>query len=183
MADLRADRDALLSQADPSPLVAAYLARRQDLLRFFILRLGSAAAAEDLVQDVYLRISAGGIGPVDNPMAYLYRLGSNLMLDRLKQQRRSVARDDAWQLSRHTFAGEEAIADIAPADEAVAARERLRQLMAALDELPPQCRKAFRLHKLDGLSHAETAAAMGISRSAVEKHISAALKFLLARLG
>ncbi len=55
--------------------------------------------------------------------------------------------------------------------------------MAALDELPPQCRKAFRLHKLDGLSHAETAAAMGISRSAVEKHISAALKFLLARLG
>jgi RNA polymerase sigma-70 factor (ECF subfamily) len=55
-------------------------------------------------------------------------------------------------------------------------------MMAALDSLPPQVARAFKLHKLEGLSHAETAAVMGVSRSSVEKHISAALKALTARL-
>jgi RNA polymerase sigma-70 factor (ECF subfamily) len=72
--------------------------------------------------------------------------------------------------------------DEPPADEAVDARLRLGRLLAAVEAMPPQTRRAFRLHKLQGLSHAETAAAMGVSRSAVEKHVSAALKFLLARL-
>jgi RNA polymerase sigma-70 factor (ECF subfamily) len=39
------------------------------------------------------------------------------------------------------------------------------------------------LHKFDGLTHAETAARMGISRSAVEKHVSLALGHLLKRVG
>jgi len=43
-------------------------------------------------------------------------------------------------------------------------------------------RQAFRLHKLEGLSHAETARRMNISVSAVEKHISAALKLLLRKI-
>jgi RNA polymerase sigma-70 factor (ECF subfamily) len=43
--------------------------------------------------------------------------------------------------------------------------------------------RAFRLHKLEGLSQAETARAMGISVSAVEKHLSAALKSLTRTLG
>jgi DNA-directed RNA polymerase specialized sigma24 family protein len=42
--------------------------------------------------------------------------------------------------------------------------------------------RAFRLHKLEGLSHAETARAMGISVKVVEKHVSAALKALTRRL-
>ena len=55
--------------------------------------------------------------------------------------------------------------------------------MEAATELPPQMQRAFRLHKLEGLSHAETAQAMGISVKSVEKHISAALRTLTARLG
>ena len=55
-------------------------------------------------------------------------------------------------------------------------------MLAALDELTPACRRAFRLHKLDGLSHAQTAAAMGVSKSTIEKHIGAALKHLLKTL-
>ena len=166
----------------PSPLVSAYLRKRQDLIRYFTLRLGSEAAAEDVVQDIYLRIVTANVGVVDNPSAYLYRLGTNLMLDRLKQQRRSAVRDDAWNSSRHVRMGAEDVANDPPAEEAVAARQKLQRMMAAVDELTPQCRRAFRLHKFEGLSHAETAAAMGISRSAVEKHISAALRLLLSRL-
>jgi RNA polymerase sigma-70 factor (ECF subfamily) len=44
-------------------------------------------------------------------------------------------------------------------------------------------REAVRLHKLEGLSHAETAKAMGVSRSSVEKYIMACLRLILERAG
>jgi RNA polymerase sigma-70 factor (ECF subfamily) len=58
----------------------------------------------------------------------------------------------------------------------------LAKVLKAVEALPPQCRRVFRLHKFDGLSHAEVAEKLGISRSAVEKHISAALKSLTRTL-
>jgi RNA polymerase sigma-70 factor (ECF subfamily) len=75
------------------------------------------------------------------------------------------------------------VADEPAADDAVASAQRLRQLVAAVDQLPPQAGRAFRLHKLEGLSHAETARVMGLSVKAVEKHVSAAVRALAARVG
>jgi RNA polymerase sigma-70 factor (ECF subfamily) len=164
-------------------LIGLYLERRADLVRFFTMRLRSAAAAEDLVQDIYVRLS-GLDEPADlqNPVAYLYRLGSNLMLDRLRGERRAAARDSAWLDSQTTRIGIQEISSEPSADAAVAARQRLGLLTEALKELSPQTQRVFRMHKFEGLSHPEVAAALGISRSAVEKHMMAALKHLLARL-
>ncbi|MDR3512980.1 MAG: sigma-70 family RNA polymerase sigma factor [Caulobacteraceae bacterium] len=169
-------------EPEASALLAVYLERREDLRRYFTLRLGSAEAAEDLVQDIYFKVIGDIQGEIANPAAFLYRLGSNLMLDRLKQQRRALARDRGWVDARSTTLAGEEVADAPPADEALASRQRLERMLTALEELTPACRRAFRLHKLDGLSHAETAAAMGVSKSTIEKHISAALKHLLKRL-
>lgn len=163
--------------------MAAYLERRADLVRFFTLRLGSREAAEDLAQDIYIRIAAADPRtPVENPAGYLYRLGSNLMLDRLRGERRSAARDTAWRTTQRTMLGADEVAEEPPADEAVAARQRLAAIVAALNDLPEQTRRIFRLHKFDGLSHSEVAAMLGISRSAVEKHMIAALKHLAGRV-
>jgi RNA polymerase sigma-70 factor (ECF subfamily) len=105
------------------------------------------------------------------------------MLDRARGEARSVARDAAWRLVAPDSLGGDDVAADAPADEAVASRQRLRQLVEAVAELPPQMQRAFRLHKLEGKSHADTARVMGISVKSVEKHISAALKALTSRLG
>jgi RNA polymerase sigma factor (sigma-70 family) len=164
-------------------LIGLYLERRADLVRFFTLRLRSAAAAEDLVQDIYVRLS--GLEPaadIQNPMAYLYRLGSNLMLDKLRGERRTAHRDGAWLDSQTTRVGIHEISAEPSAETTVAARQRLALLTAALTDLSPQTQRVFRMHKFEGLSHPEVAAALGISRSAVEKHMMAALKHLLARL-
>ncbi len=115
-------------------------------------------------------------GTVANPSAVLYGTAQNLMLDRLRQERRGSMRDTAWQEARELQSGEPAI------DDALAARRRLLRLAALVEEMPAKMREAFRLHKLDGLTQAETAKAMKISVSAVEKHIGAALKALLRRL-
>ena len=153
-------------------------------MRFFTVRLGSPAAAEDLVQDIYVKITTlDPSAPVQNEAAFLYRLGANLMLDRLRQQKRGAARDGAWQAVSTTVVHGQEIADEPAADEAVVWRERLKLMLAALEDLPPQQRQAFRMHKLEAKSQAETAAALGVSTSSVEKYIGAALKQLIAKLG
>ena len=164
-------------------LLSAYLDRRTDLLRFFAMRLKSIAAAEDLVQDIYLRATT--VDPkaeIRNPTGYLYRLGSNLMLDRLRGDRRSAARDQAWRDSHGSMIGGEDVAEAPAADAVVAARQRLAAILILLGELPPMTQRAFRMHKFDGLSHAEVAQALGISRSSVEKHVMLVLKILAERL-
>ena len=170
-----------MSSAEPAAgdLLVVYLEKRPALVRFFTARLGSSAAAEDLVQDIYLKL-ASAPPDVGSPSAFLYRLGYNLMLDRVKQQRRAAARDGAWRSLHRSDLGGEDLDASPPVDQAVADRQRLAKLMRGLEHLPPQCRRAFELHKFDGLSHSETAAALGISRSAVEKHVSSALRKLLA---
>lgn len=165
------------------PLLAAYLGRRANLVRFLAARAGSIAVAEDLVQELYLKVAGRDrAGEVGNPVALLYRMALNLMLDRARGEARSAARDTAWRQVARTAVGGVDIADEPPADEAAASAQRLRQLVAAVQDLPPQAGRAFRLHKLEGLSHAETARAMGLSVKAVEKHVSAALKVLSVKL-
>ena len=136
------------------------------------------------MQDIYIKLTGLELdAPVQNNAAFLYRMGSNLMLDRLRQQQRATVRDGDWRQINASFVEDEAVNDEQPADEALAARQRLVLLLAAVEELPTHTRQAFRLHKLEGLSQAETAAALGVSRSSVEKYISAALKHLLSRVG
>ncbi len=176
------DRSGANLRKDDDPLVAAYLARRANLVRFFAARVGRGAA-EDLAQELYFKVAGRPDGVhAENAAALLYRIATNLMLDRTRGDRRTAARDDAWRRSAHATLGGQDVADEAPADEAVASRQRLRQLVSAVAELPPQMQRAFRLHKLEGLSHAETARVMGLSVKSVEKHISAAVKALTARL-
>jgi RNA polymerase sigma factor (sigma-70 family) len=165
------------------PLLAAYLERRANLVRFLAARAGSVAVAEDLAQELYLKLAGRDrSGEIINPTAMLYRMALNLMLDRARGEARAVARDTAWRQVTRFEVGGVAVADDPPADEAAASAQRLRLLVAAVKDLPPQAGRAFRLHKLEGLSHAETARVMGLSVKAVEKHVSAALKTLTARL-
>jgi len=172
-----------LDEGGVDPLLAVYLERREELVSYFRLRLRSQQAAEDLVQDMYLKIVGRPAEAIANPAAYLYRIGSNLMLDRIKQTRRIQRRATAWR-DAHAVSPDGQIASEEPsADEVVIGRQRLRRIIDAVAELPAPVREAFRLHKLEGLSHAETASAMGVSRSSVEKYLMASLKHLFIRVG
>ena len=165
------------------PLLALYLQRRSNLVRFLAARAGSLAAAEDLTQELYIKLAARErTEDVGNPTALLYRMALNLMLDRARGETRSAVRDTAWRQAVRTEIGGVDIAEEPPADEAAASAQRMRRLIAAVQQLPPQAGRAFRLHKLEGLSQAETAQAMGLSVKAVEKHVAAALKALTVKL-
>src|SRR5580765_636277 len=87
------------SSAD-DPLLAAYLERRANLVRFLAARAGSLAAAEDLAQELYLKLAGRDRGEaVGNPTAMLYKMALNLLLDRARGEARSAAAS-RWPTSR-----------------------------------------------------------------------------------
>lgn len=171
-----------MSDPRATPLLKAYFDRREELKRFFAARFGSTEQAEDMVQELYLKLVAlPDDADVANPPAYLYRLAMNLMLDQVRSQTRAAARDGAWrQAHRQSPAGED-VADEPTAEDVLASRIRLQRLAEAVDALPDKTRRVFHLHKFEGLTHAETAKRLGMSPRMVEKHVRAALRALMAR--
>lgn len=176
--DASARTEEATERALHASLTETYLSRRENLIRFLAARCGSLGQAEDLAQDLFLKIAA--VDPamaVENPTALVYRMAANLATDHLRQTRRGVVRDQAWRVLQGTPA-EDVRADAPPADEIVAARQRLAALLQAAERLPARRRLAFRLHKIEGRTRAETARLLGVSIKAVEKQITAALKAL-----
>ncbi|MDF2386658.1 RNA polymerase sigma factor [Nostoc ellipsosporum NOK] len=161
-----------------SGLTQLYQELRGELLRFLVARTGNPVEAEDLLQELWLRTREAPPGPIANGRAYLYRAAQNLVLDRIREARRREARDKDWSDSQaETIAGDRV--DPQPrALDAMIAREDNAALHAAIERLPEGAGRAFRLHKLEGLPHAEVAARLGISRSGVEKHIAVAMAHL-----
>jgi RNA polymerase sigma factor (sigma-70 family) len=161
-------------------LKALYGLHRAELLRFLTARTGDAAEAEDLLQELWLRAGRYDAGPVGNGRAYLYRMAQNLIVDRLREKQRRMARERRWTDQETDFAppGVEAADRGQTAEEEMLAREEVATLVSAVTNLPTGARRAFELHKLQGLSHAEVAARLGISKSGVEKHMAVAMKYL-----
>jgi len=152
-------------------LSALYHAHRESIFRFLRRRLGDQGRAEELTQDVFIRM-AGLIERtvVNNPKAVLFTIASNLLTDTIRRDR-----------LRHR-SGHETVDDPdgspwmqQPIETALDDERRLQWLIEAMAALPPRCREAFILRKVEGLSYGEIAAAMQVSVKTVEKHLVRAL--------
>jgi len=172
-----------LSEIARTQLIAAYVAMRDELVRFLSARLGQTAQAEDIYQDIFVRLSAAHLpDEVGSPRAFLYRMAFNLANDHRRASSRRVARDGAWVDLATQSTGGEAVADHPNIDQAIDARRQVEVMLAALKDLSPKCREVFTLHRLKGLSHREVAENLGITTKTVEKHMTSALKQLTFKL-
>lgn len=160
-------------------VAALYDMMRADLLRFLVARTGSRADADDLMQELWIRVQAAPAGPIGDGRAYLYRMAQNIVVDRLRERQRRTAREAQWlQTQGRTIAAAD-LPDASPtAEEALLDQEERDRLAAAIANLPDGARRVLELHKLQGRSHGDVAATLGISRSGVEKHMSVAMKHL-----
>jgi RNA polymerase sigma-70 factor (ECF subfamily) len=166
-------------QADSSGgLEAVYRLYRGDLLRFLTARLGDAVEAEDILQELWIRLHNAPGSPVANGRAYLYRMAQNLIVDRIREKQRRMQRERLW-LEAHgvTVTTGEPADQTSNAEEAMLEREETARLAATVASLPEGARRVFELHKQQGLSHAEVAMRLGISKSGVEKHMAVAMKY------
>ena len=167
-----------------SKLAEAYRGRQAALARFLAARLGNRDDADDVLQELYLHIDkADPATDIRDPVAYLFRTAANLARDYTRGRRRAAARDQGWAAVYHDANQSEPMDEAPSAERVYDGRQRLEAVRHALEELSPQCRRIFILHKIDGLSHAEIATNLSISRSTVEKHMNTALKHLIRRVG
>jgi RNA polymerase sigma factor (sigma-70 family) len=147
----------------------------QELLNFCTRALRDREAAADLVQESYARVLAVQQSgqPVPEPRALLYRTARNLQID---HHRRGTVRGSGQSLDEIVDAQEPAAPAASEPEAVLASNQSVEALLATIELLPLRCREAFMLHKFDGLSHAEVAQRMGISRKMVEQHMALALQ-------
>jgi len=158
-------------------LRAALLEHRAALLRYFIARRVPPDEAEDILQDLVVKLESHASGPVAEPRAYLYRMAENLLFDRIRSEGRRRGREKAWVAAQ---AGATLDADDRPSPEqAMIARERLALVSAALAALPERTLHAFRRYRIDGMPQRQIAGELGISLSAVEKHLQKAYQVVV----
>ena len=138
----------------------------RDLRGHLRLRLRNDNEIDDIAQETFLRVwRSRNAETIENPRSYLFRVANNIATDRLRERQR-------WQWTNDPALLE--ADDVLSPERTVAAREELALVQRAIDRLPEDCKRVFLL-RLEGESHADIAAAIGISRSMVEKHLANAL--------
>ncbi len=164
-------------------LNAIFLAQRANLCRFVAARLRNEAMAEDIVQEVWLKIEKSTTPEViDNPDGYLFTIANRLCLDVIRQQKRQKVREEKWTEQTTTKLDGIATSQEQDAESMLLQAERIRKVRLAISKLPTKSQQAFKLHRMQEMSHKEVAAEMGISVSTVEKHIIRAMKELVQTL-
>lgn len=157
-------------------ITALYQLYRQELIHHLYRMVNCYETAQDLVQESYIILArSASVAVINQPRGFLYRTASNLALDHLRHNK---------IVARHAELVGAVDEPKQASTEAKIAQKQWRTLLAAaVDELPPRCRDAFILHKIHGLSYREVAQTLGVSESAVEKHITKGLLHCRNRLG
>lgn len=149
---------------------------RPALIAFFLRRLGNHAEAEDMTQDVFVRLARADRIEMRSPEAYIFQTAANLIRDRARREKHRF--DYRGELMADQSAG------INPVDPAriLSARASLAAVTQALQELPELTRRVFVCHRLENISRPAIGQAFNISESTVDRHLAKAMAFLIARV-
>lgn len=147
---------------------------RQPLTAYFQRRVHSRNEAEDLTQEVFLRLVRRlDVEDIENPEAFIFRTAVNLLRDRSR-------RGKTQQSHLVDLTYQAGVEELSP-ERVFDSRQSLTRVLGVLEELDERSRDAFILHRLEGMKHAEIADLYGVSVSSVEKYIIKALTLLAKR--
>jgi RNA polymerase sigma-70 factor (ECF subfamily) len=145
--------------------------RETEILRTACRILGNWADAEDVAQEVFLRLHRHGLRfPNDAALrSWLYRVAVNLCLDRTRSSKHFE------ELPEMASAG-------SSIEAAIILEQQKRAVMTALRILPPRERAAVVLREIEGLSTAEVAGILGSTDATVRSQVAKAVGKLRAIL-
>jgi RNA polymerase sigma factor (sigma-70 family) len=139
------------------------------LLRYFARRGIGRQDAQDLAQEVFVKLSKGNLlENVVSSQAYLFTTAANVAYDffRWCKVRADNPADSFYETAQRS--------DNFSPERLVGGRQELTCIVAALNEMPERMRNIFMLARLENLPRSEIARRLGISKSLVEQQITLA---------
>ncbi|MFA5496068.1 MAG: sigma-70 family RNA polymerase sigma factor [Porticoccaceae bacterium] len=127
-------------------------------------KLGCAHSAADLAHDTFVRLLAREEAlAIQEPRAFLATVARRVLANHWRRQQLERAYLEALATVPEALAPSE--------EERALLLETLHEIDRLLDGLPVPVKRAFLLTQLDGLNHAQVAAAMGVSSTTVKRYL------------
>lgn len=146
-----------------------YREHRESIKAYITYKINDAVLAEDLTQDVYLRLmECGQMIRVQTVKNMLYTITRNIVIDHLRRYYSRYSRTQP--LNATMFDGRTAGA--VDNESSIIAADLARQEQARIQLLPPQRRKVYQLVRFEGKTAAEVACELSLSVRTVENHLA-----------
>lgn len=164
--------DMIVSEAD-AWFMREVLPLESILMLFLRQNWRNRAEIADLRQEVYMRVYEAALKEIpEQAKAFVLTTARNLIIDRVRKES-VIPFEIVTDLEALNAASEQ------PGPErTVLARDAIRRLTSALEQLPPRCREAVTLRKIEGLSRREIAQRMGIAEFTVNRHLTEGMRAL-----
>ncbi|WP_300733329.1 sigma-70 family RNA polymerase sigma factor [Pseudomonas sp.] len=146
----------------------------EELIGTWTRRLRNRQQAQDLTHDTFVRVLESKSEAVEQPRAYLHQMARNIAIDGFRREELRDAKEKAGVPPSSSETGDP--------EQYMRAIELAESVERALQELPLNCRKVFVWQKLEGLSQAEIAERLGLSKNMVEKYMIRTLRHLRERV-
>ena len=151
-----------------------YVTHRDELLAYVSSRLGNSVEAEDLVQNVFLRLLTSDKMITDVTLPSLvYTITRNLIAD---YYRRRIHFEAYEHYLKNTDSIDES------AESVLSVRDITEQLERGLARVPENCREIYRMHIYGGMKVAEISEHLGEGYKSVEHRLGAARKLVRQQL-
>ena len=157
---------------------------RRPLITFFLRRIKDRSLAEDLTQDVLLKVvRACERGQIERADSYVFKVAINLLRDHRRRALRAgpslflpIEEDADGHLQTQL------VEAISP-ERVLLSEDSLADVLRSLEELGELTRNIFILFRLENMKQKDIAALYGIGQSTVEKHVVKAVLHLANRYG
>lgn len=130
----------------------------------------SAATAQDLTQDIFLKIwlQREKLTAVENLKSYIYVVGRNQVISALRKKILETASMNDVTMRE----------DLLVPDLQLEGKDAYKVVMEGVEQLTPQQKLIFRMSRIEGLSHEQIAQRLDLSKNTVKVHMVIALNFL-----
>ena len=157
-------------QSDQSAFKTIFEQYSKPIFQFLCRKLNNKDEAEDLVQEVFIRVwnSREKLDANKSFKSYLYTIANNIAIDYYRKNKKSMLNIEDYEYQCIYF--EDGNFDIP------------NHIKKEINKLTPMQKNVFYLSRFEGLSNNEISEMLGLSKRTVENHISRALKKLKENL-
>jgi len=153
-----------------------YLLMFDSLFQFSYSFVKSKQVAQELVSDVFIKLwqIRNQLNAIDNLKPYLFGITKNFSLNYLARASKNLSIQlDEIELDEIDI---ESLIEFKSPEDVYISKEIIKNVMQAIQDLPPQCQIIFSLVKVEGLKYKEVAKLLNISVFTVRNQVAIATK-------